>query len=92
MTLREQTRSGLTFGQILSILVLIGSMFAAWLQVNERVTANEIRIQGLEAGRMQNVTNISKLFDVIESSRKENKADFKEILDKLERHDNISKR
>jgi len=86
------TKSGMTFGQILSVLVIIGSMFAAWLQINERITSNEVKIQGLEQGRITNAFNISRIYDALEDSRKENKADFKEVLDKLERHDNISKR
>lgn len=84
MTLNKEIKYGLTFGQILSALTLFGAIMLAWVNVNQDITANKVRIEALERGRIDNATNIGKLFDLIESSRKETKSDFKDVIGRLD--------
>lgn len=77
MTLHNNTRIGLTFGQILSLCAIIGSIFMVWLSLNVRMAQAEIRIQQLEEGRVQNAKNI-------ETIRTENREDHQNILRKLD--------
>lgn len=84
MTLKQQTSVGLTFGQILSVIALVGGMFAAWININMRITASEVKIEQLEKGRVQNAINI-------ETIRIENRDDHKEMIKKLDELLNASK-
>lgn len=77
MTLKNQTPIGLTFGQILSVIGLVGALFAAWININMRITASEVKIEQLEKGRIQNAINI-------ETIRIENRDDHKQMMLKLD--------
>lgn len=77
MTLNNSTRAGLTFGQILSLVGIIGSIFMVWLSLNVRLAQAEIRIEQLEKGRQENAQNI-------ETIRKENREDHGKIVEKLD--------
>lgn len=77
MTLSNSTRVGLTFGQILSLIGIIGSIFMVWLSLNVRLAQAEIRIEQLEKGRMENAQNI-------ETIRKENREDHQKMMEKLD--------
>lgn len=78
MALKNQTELGLTFGQIIAVIGLLSVMFTSWVSLSERMAKNEARVIFLEDGRIQNARNI-------ETGRIENKADFKEISDKLDK-------
>lgn len=76
MVLQKETRLGLSFGQILSLLAVLGSLVAAWLTVNIKIAQIEVRITELEKGRIVNAENIEKI-------RTENREDHKEILSEI---------
>lgn len=75
--LQRETRLGLTFGQIISILTILGSVLLAWVSINVRIAQAEVRIEELEKGRVTNSQNIEKI-------RVENREDHQRILDKLD--------
>ena len=75
--LQRETRLGLTFGQIISILTILGSVLLAWVSINVRIAQAEVRIEELEKGRVINSQNIEKI-------RVENREDHQRILDKLD--------
>lgn len=75
--LQRETRLGLTFGQIISILTILGSVLLAWVSINVRIATAEVRIEELEKGRVTNSLNIEKI-------RVENREDHQRILDKLD--------
>jgi len=77
MVLQKDTRIGLTFGQILSVLTIIGGIIIAWVSINVRVAQAEVRIQQLEIGHNLNARNIEVI-------RLENREDHKAIMDKLD--------
>lgn len=75
--MQKETRIGLTFGQMLSVVTIIGSVIIAWVSINVRVAQAEIRIQQLEIGHDRNARNIEVI-------RLENREDHKAIMDKLD--------
>lgn len=75
--LQKETKYGLTFGQILSLLSVIGAIILAWVSINVRIAQAEVRIEELEKGRVQNATSI-------ETMRKENREDHQAIIIKLD--------
>lgn len=75
--LQRETRLGLTFGQILSILTVLGSVLLAWVSINVRIAQAEVRIEELEKGRVTNSQNIERI-------RLENREDHQRIIDKLD--------
>lgn len=77
MVLQRETRLGLTFGQILSIITVIGSVLFAWVSINVRIAQAEVRIEELEKGRNTNAQNIERI-------RLENREDHQRIIEKLE--------
>lgn len=77
MTLKQQTQIGLTFGQIISIIGLVGAMMLVWSDLNVKIANNEVKIEQLEKGRVQNAINI-------ETTRIENRDDHKEMIRKLD--------
>lgn len=79
MVLQKETRMGLTFGQMLSVLTIIGGIIIAWVSINVRVAQAEVRIQQLEVGHDRNARNIEVI-------RLENREDHKAIMDKLDEY------
>ena len=77
MVLQTPTRVGLTFGQIISSLALIGGIITAYVSLNVRIANLEVQVEALEKGRMLNAQNI-------ETIRLENRQDHKEIMNKLD--------
>lgn len=77
MVLQKETKYGLTFGQILSLLTVIGGIIVAWLSLNVRIAQAEVRIQVLE--RQFEATAKS-----IEQIRIENREDHRELIFKLD--------
>lgn len=84
MVLQKETRTGLTYGQLLATLMFIAVLFGVGLQANIRMSNIEInqatmiaRIQELETGRINNAQNIEKI-------RLENNQGHDKIMDKLD--------
>ena len=71
--MEKQTHTGLSFGQLISVISLAGAILFAWVQINVRIAQSEVKIEELEKGRIQNATNI-------EVMRIENREDHKEII------------
>jgi len=84
MVLARESRIGLTFGQILSLFLLVGGMITAYVNLNVKIAniegrmqANEVRTEQLERGRVQNAINI-------ETIRTENREDHSILSEKLD--------
>lgn len=77
MVLHKETKFGLTFGQVISLLTVIGGIIVAWISLNERIAQAEVRIQVLE--RQFEATAKS-----IEQIRIENREDHRELIFKLD--------
>lgn len=74
----KETKFGLTFGQLLSLIALIFGMIAAWVTINVRIATAETRIEQLEMGRQENARNIQQLYQ-------DNREDHKEMIEKLDK-------
>lgn len=84
MKLASETKYGLTFGQIISLLSMFGVLVVAWVNINIRITeiqgqanSDRVRIEQLEQGRQANASKI-------EIVRTENREDHKAITVKLD--------
>jgi len=77
MVLHKETKFGLTFGQVISLLTVIGGIIVAWISLNVRIAQAEVRIQVLE--RQFEATAKS-----IEQIRIENREDHRELMNKLD--------
>ena len=77
MTLQKETKVGMTFGQIISVLTIIGGLIISWVSINVRIAEAEVRIEQLECGRISNAQNIEKI-------RIENREDHQRIMEKLD--------
>ncbi len=77
MVLHKETKFGLTFGQVISLLTVIGGIIVAWISLNVRIAQAEVRIQVLE--RQLEATAKS-----IEQIRIENREDHRELIFKLD--------
>jgi len=78
MTLNRETKFGMTFGQLLSVIGLIFGMIAAWVAINVRIATAETRIEQLESGRQENARNIQQLYQ-------DNREDHREMMNKLDK-------
>lgn len=77
MVLQRDTKIGLTFGQILGLITVMGSIIISYVSINVRIAQAEIRIDQLELGRQMNARNIEVI-------RLENREDHNRILEKLD--------
>jgi len=77
MVLQKETKYGLTFGQILSLLTVIGGIIVAWVSLNVRIAQAEIRIKSLES-------NFEQTLKSIETIRLENREDHRVLLEKID--------
>jgi len=77
MVLHKETKFGLTFGQVISLLTVIGGIIVAWISLNVRIAQAEVRIQVLE--RQFEATAKS-----IEQIRIENREDHRILMNKLD--------
>lgn len=77
MVLQKETKYGLTFGQILSLLTVIGGIIVAWVSLNVRIAQAEIRIKSLES-------NFEQTLKSVETIRLENREDHRVILEKID--------
>ena len=77
MVLQRDTKIGLTFGQILGLITVMGSIIISWVSINVKIAQAEIRIDQLEIGRQTNARNIEVI-------RLENREDHNRILEKLD--------
>lgn len=78
MVLNQQTRAGLTFGQVLSVLAIIGGLITVWVSLNVKIAQAELRIEQLEKSRIESASRN-------ETSRKENREEHQRIMEKLDR-------
>lgn len=78
MVLQRESKLGLTFGQLLSIITVLGSLVVAYVSINVRITQTEVKITELERGRDINARNIEQI-------RVENREDHQAISLKLDR-------
>lgn len=77
MALQKETKYGLTFGQILSLLTVIGGIIVAWVSLNVRIAQAEIRIKSLES-------NFEQTLKSVETIRLENREDHRILMNKLD--------
>ena len=75
--LQKETKYGLTFGQILSLLTVVSGILVAWVSLNVRIAQAEMRIKALEYG-------FEKSLQRVETIRQENREDHRELMLKLE--------
>ena len=77
MILTAQTKIGLTFGQIITIIVVVFSFAMSYANLTVRINDIEAKTIELEKGRITNAVNI-------ETVRTENRSDHKEMLEKMD--------
>ena len=70
MTLNSQTKIGLTFGQIISLIGVLATVGYSWMTIN-------IRVSNLEVKNNQSEMNIKKLYD-------ENRQDHSALFVKMD--------
>ena len=68
---------GLTFGQILALITVIGGILVAWINLNIRVRAIEVELENVKAQRSADVS-------LMEVNRKENREEHGLIMTKLD--------
>lgn len=77
MVLHKETKFGLTFGQVISLLTLVGAILTVWISLNVRMAQAEIRIESLEY-------NFQQMIKSVEMNRTENRDDHRVLMDKLD--------
>jgi len=81
MVLKRETLLGLTVGQILSILILLGGLLTSYAALMSRITAVEVNIlnvqNDLEAYKLKQDAEINE-------NQKEMKVDINRLNDKLD--------
>lgn len=77
MGLHKETKFGLTFGQVISLLTLVGAILTVWISLNVRMAQAEIRIESLEYNFQQTIKSV-------EMNRTENREDHRVLMDKLD--------
>jgi len=77
MVLQKETKYGLTFGQIISLLTLVGAILTVWISLNVRMAQAEIRIESLEYNFQQTIKSVEMI-------RTENREDHRVLMDKLD--------
>jgi hypothetical protein len=71
------TEFGLTFGQILALLTILGGIVGTYVNVNVRVKAIEVEIENVKCQRAEDIKSI-------ELNRKENREEHTMIIEKLD--------
>lgn len=77
MTLKHETKIGLTFGQTISVLSMLGAIVGVYIALNIRVAQAEIRITNNTTQNNKNASRIEKLYD-------QNREDYKAIINRLD--------
>lgn len=77
MTLTAQTKIGLTFGQIITIVVIVFSFAMSYANLTVRINNIEQKAIELEKGRIVNAANI-------ETVRSENRDDHAKMIEKMD--------
>ena len=77
MVLHKETKFRLTFGQVISLLTLVGAILTVWISLNVRMAQAEIRIESLEY-------NFQQTIKTVEMIRTENREDHRVLMDKLD--------
>lgn len=82
MVLHKETKFRLTFGQVISLLTLVGAILTVWISLNVRMAQAEIRIESLEYNFQQTIKSVEMI-------RTENREDHRVLMDKLDEIMNI---
>ena len=77
MTLNAQTKIGLTFGQIITIIIVVFSVSISYANLTVRISDLEQKTAQLDRGHDVNSVNI-------ETIRTENREDHVKMMDKLD--------
>lgn len=77
MTLNAQTKIGLTFGQIITIIIVVISVSISYADLTVRISDLEQKTAQLDRGHIINSVNI-------ETVRTENREDHIKMMDKLD--------
>jgi hypothetical protein len=77
MVLHKETKFRLTFGQVISLLTLVGAILTVWISLNVRMAQAEIRIESLEYNFQQTIKSVEMI-------RTENREDHRVLMDKLD--------
>lgn len=74
MIKNSETKLGLTFGQVISVLTIIAAIFMAYQTMSVRLATAEIRINKLEQSQQENREDhkliIEKLDEIIQEPKK----------------------
>lgn len=77
MTLSAQTKIGLTFGQIITIIIVVFSFSMSYANLTIRINDLEQKTITLDKAQVANASNI-------ETVRTENRSDHIKMMDKLD--------
>jgi len=77
MTLNAQTKIGLTFGQIITIIIVVFSFSMSYANLTVRISDLEQKTAQLDRAQAVNSANI-------ETVRTENREDHTKMMDKLD--------
>jgi hypothetical protein len=66
MDLKGESKIGLTFGQVISVLTIIAAIFMAYQSMSVRLVAAEIRITKLEQNQLENRDDHQKILDKLD--------------------------
>jgi len=77
MTLSAQTKIGLTFGQIITIIIVVFSFSMSYANLTIRINDLEQKTVQLDKAQINNADNI-------ETVRTENRSDHIKMMDKLD--------
>ncbi len=77
MTLNAQTKIGLTFGQIITIIIVVFSFSMSYANLTIRINDLEQKTVQLDKAQINNADNI-------ETVRIENRSDHIKMMDKLD--------
>lgn len=78
MVLQKETKIGMTWGQAMASLTLLGSIVGLYVSLNARITVNETKIETLERARIEDGIRAEK-------TRTENREDHARIMEKLDK-------
>ena len=73
----QPTELGLTFGQILALVTVIGAIISGWINISVRVKAIEVEVENVKKQRASDIA-------LSEINRKENRQEHNEIMNKLD--------
>ena len=90
--LTSETRIGLTFGQIIASILLIISIFTFYLNLNARISAQDVAIQKNSIDIETLKFSTSEMSHNSETLRKENREEHMNLSSKLDQIINVVKK